>query len=53
MIIHEVKPVSVDFASYQADGAYSASDLKLLLSQCPKALWHSNCLLYTSDAADE
>ena len=41
MIIHEVKPVSVDFASYQADGAYSASDLKLLLSQCPLALWHS------------
>jgi len=41
MIIHEVKPVSVDFASYQADPAYGASDLKLLLSQCPKALWHS------------
>tara|TARA_B100000963_G_scaffold329548_1_gene318947 strand:- start:1937 stop:2743 length:807 start_codon:yes stop_codon:yes gene_type:complete len=41
MIIHEVKPVSVDFASYQADPAYSASDLKKLLSQCPKALWHS------------
>ena len=41
MIIHEVKPVSVDFASYQSDPAYSASDLKLLLSQCPKALWHS------------
>ena len=41
MIIHEVKPVSVDFASYQADPAYGASDLKLLLSQCPKALWLS------------
>jgi len=41
MIIHEVKPVSVDFASYRSDPAYSASDLKILLSQCPKALWHS------------
>ena len=41
MIIHEIEPLSVDFASYRADPAYSASDLKIVTKQNLKALWHS------------
>ena len=40
MIISEIQPVSVDFASYQADPAFSASDLKKIIKQNPRALWH-------------
>ena len=41
MIISEIQPVSVDFASYQADPAFSASDLKIITKQNARALWHS------------
>ena len=41
MIISEIQPVSVDFASYQADSAFSASDLKIITKQNARALWHS------------
>tara|TARA_Y100000401_G_scaffold9334_1_gene6428 strand:- start:1103 stop:1918 length:816 start_codon:yes stop_codon:yes gene_type:complete len=41
MIIQEIQPVSVDFASYQADPAFSASDLKIITKQNARALWHS------------
>jgi len=41
MIIHEIEPLSVDFASYRSDPAYSASDLKIVTKQNLKALWHS------------
>ena len=41
MIIHEIEPVTVDFASYRADPAYSASDLKIITKQNARALWHS------------
>ena len=41
MIIHEVEPISVDESVYRSDPAYSASDLKLLVQQSPKALWNS------------
>ena len=41
MIIHEIEPVTVDFASYKADPAFSASDLKIITKQNPRALWHS------------
>ena len=41
MIISEIQPVSVDFASYQADSAFSASDLKIITKQNARALWHA------------
>ena len=41
MIINEIEPVTVDFASYQADPAFSASDLKIITKQNPRALWHA------------
>ena len=41
MIINEIEPVTVDFASYKADPAFSASDLKIITKQNPRALWHS------------
>ena len=41
MIINEIEPVTVDFASYRADPAFSASDLKIITKQNPRALWHS------------
>jgi len=41
MIIHEIEPVTVDFASYRADPAFSASDLKIITKQNARALWHS------------
>ena len=47
MIIQEIEPVSVDFASYQADPAFSASDLKIITKQNARAFgiqssmnWH-------------
>ena len=40
MTTQTVEPVSVDFASYQADPAFSASDLKLITKQNARALWH-------------
>ena len=41
MITSEIEPLSVDFASYQADPAFSASDLKIITKQNARALWHS------------
>ena len=41
MIINEIEPVTVDFASYRADPAYSASDLKIITKQNARALWHA------------
>ena len=41
MIINEIEPVTVDFASYQADPAFSASDLKIITKQNARALWHA------------
>ena len=41
MIIQEIQPLSVDFASYRADPAFSASDLKIITKQNARALWHA------------
>jgi len=41
MMSQAIEPVSVDFASYLADPAYSASDFKLVIKQNARALWHS------------
>ena len=41
MIINEIEPLTVDFASYKADPAFSASDLKIITKQNPRALWHA------------